>query len=137
MIGAGLAFAWSGLVNQFVADAGSNGHWGTALAWAAGAAIAAVVGLTCEMSALQSRPAIIVAPVVFAVQTTVPIVLAPFVVHASFVDSPLSGIPLIGCLLVVLAGATLIARSPALLAVSAARDQPTRRDSGSPTSWSE
>lgn len=137
MIGAGLAFAWSGLVNQFVADAGANGHWGTALAWAVGAAIAAVVGLTAEMSALQRRPAIIVAPVVFAVQTAVPIVLAPLVVQASFVNSPLSGVPLIGCLLVVLAGATMIARSPALLAVGSARDQPRSRESGIPTSWSE
>jgi drug/metabolite transporter (DMT)-like permease len=136
MIGAGLAFAWSGLVNQFVADAGDNGHWGTAAAWAAGAAAAAIVGLTCEMSALQRRPAIIVAPVVFVVQTIVPIGLAPFVVHSSFVDSPLSGIPLIGCLIVLLAGATTIARSPALLAVGSVRDQPSRRDSGSPTSSS-
>ena len=136
MIGAGLAFAWSGLVNQFVADAGDNGHWGTAVAWAVGAAVAAIVGLTCEMSALQRRPAILVAPVVFVVQTVVPIGLAPFVVQSSFVDSPLSGIPLIGCLIVLLAGATTIARSPALLAVGSARDQPSRRDSGSPTSSS-
>ena len=84
MVGAGLAFAWSGLVNQFVADAGKNGHWGTAVAWAAGAAAAAVVGLTCEMSALQRRPAILVAPVVFVVQTVVPIGLAPLVLHSSF-----------------------------------------------------
>lgn len=136
MIGAGLAFAWSGLVNQFVADAGANGHWGTAIAWAAGAAVAAIVGLTCEMSALQRRPAILVAPVVFVVQTVVPIGLAPLVVHSSFVDSPLHGVPLIGCLIVLLAGATTIARSPALLAVSAGRDQPSRRESDSPTSSS-
>jgi drug/metabolite transporter (DMT)-like permease len=136
MIGAGLAFAWSGLVNQFVADAGDNGHWGTAVAWAVGAAVAAIVGLTCEMSALQRRPAILVAPVVFVVQTVVPIGLAPFVVQSSFVDSPLSGIPLIGCLIVLLAGATTIARSPALLAVGSAKDQPSRRESGSPTSSS-
>ena len=38
MIGAGLGFAWSGLANQFVADAAQNGHWGTAISWAAGAA---------------------------------------------------------------------------------------------------
>jgi drug/metabolite transporter (DMT)-like permease len=137
MIGAGLAFAWSGLVNQFVADAGENGHWGTAIAWAAGAAAAAVVGLTCEMSALQRRPAILVAPVVFVVQTVVPIGLAPLVVHSSFVDTPLSGFPVVGCLAIVLAGATTIARSPALLAVGAARDQPSRRESGSPTSSAE
>ncbi|HEY1776038.1 MAG TPA: hypothetical protein VGG41_07750 [Solirubrobacteraceae bacterium] len=137
MIGAGLAFAWSGLVNQFVADAGENGHWGTALGWAAGAALSAIVGLTCEMSALQRRPAILVAPVVFVVQTIVPIGLAPLVVHSSFVDSPFSGVPLIGCLAILLAGATTIARSPALLAVGASRDQPSRRERGNPTSSSE
>jgi drug/metabolite transporter (DMT)-like permease len=137
MIGAGLAFAWSGLVNQFVADAGQNGHWGTALSWAAGAAAAALVGLTCEMSALQKRPAILVAPVVFVVQTVVPIGLAPLVVRASFIDSPLSGIPLLGCLLVLLLGATTIARSPALLAISGRRDQVVSSDSGSPSSPSD
>jgi drug/metabolite transporter (DMT)-like permease len=137
MIGAGLAFAWSGLVNQFVADAGLNGHWGTALSWAAGAAAAALVGLTCEMSALQKRPAILVAPVVFVVQTVVPIGLAPLVVRASFIDSPLSGIPLLGCLLVLLLGATTIARSPALLAISGARDQVVDSETGSPSSPSD
>jgi drug/metabolite transporter (DMT)-like permease len=137
MIGAGLAFAWSGLVNQFVADAGQNGHWGTALSWAAGAAAAALVGLTCEMSALQRRPAILVAPVVFVVQTVVPIGLAPLVVQASFLDSPLSGFPLLGCLLVLLLGATTIARSPALLAISGVRDQRVSSESGSPSSPSD
>jgi len=124
MIGAGLGFAWSGLVNQFVADAAENGHWLTAITWAIGAALAAVVGLTCEMSALQRRPAILVAPVVFVVQTLVPVLLAPLVVHASFLDSPLSGVPLLGCLMVLLVGATVIARSPALLAISARELQP-------------
>ena len=123
MIGAGLGFAWSGLANQFVADAAGGGHVGTAISWAAASASAALVGLTCEMSALQRRPAIVVAPVVFVVQTLIPVLLAPLVVHASFLDSPLSGVPLLGCLGVLLVGATLIARSPALLAVSRARDQ--------------
>jgi hypothetical protein len=123
MIGAGLGFAWSGLVNQFVADAAENGHWLTAITWAIGAAVAAVVGLTCEMSALQRRPAILVAPIVFVVQTLVPVLLAPLVLHSSFLDSPLSGVPLLGCLMVLLVGATVIARSPALLAISA-RESP-------------
>jgi drug/metabolite transporter (DMT)-like permease len=132
MIGAGLGFAWSGLVNQFVANAAAGDNWGIAFAWASGAALAAVVGLTCEMTALQRRPAILVAPVVFAVQTVVPVLLAPLVLHASFLDSPLSGVPLLGCLVVLLAGATAIARSPALLAISGGRDQRSRTES-SPT----
>jgi drug/metabolite transporter (DMT)-like permease len=137
MIGAGLAFAWSGLVDQFVADAGSNGHWGTALSWAAGAAAAALVGLTCEMSALQRRPAILVAPVVFVVQTIVPIGLAPLVLHTSFIDSPLHGIPLLGCLMVLLAGAITIARSPALIALGGSGRQLASADSGSAISPSD
>jgi drug/metabolite transporter (DMT)-like permease len=134
MVGAGLAFGWSGLVNQFVTDAAGGGHWGVAIAWAAGAAIAALVGLTAEMSALQKRPAILVAPVVFVVQTVAPIAVAPLVLsHSSFVHSPLSGVPLLGCLLVLLAGAITISRSPALLALTAPA-QLVSADSGSPSS---
>lgn len=133
MIGAGLGFAWSGLVNQFIADAGQNDHWVTAITWAVAAAAAAIVGLICEMSALQRRPAILVAPVVFVVQTLIPVMLAPLVFRSSFLDSPLSGVPLLACLFVLLGGATAIARSPALLAISGGRDrQPERPRRDSP-----
>jgi len=80
----------------------------------------------------------LVAPVVFAVQTVVPIGLAPLVLHTSFIDSPLDGIPLLGCLAVLLAGAITIARSPALLALGGgARAQPAGAGSGSPISPSD
>jgi drug/metabolite transporter (DMT)-like permease len=118
IVGAGLAFAWSALVTKLVADAASHQHWLTALLWAVAAIASAIVGLTAEMSALQLRPAILVAPVVFVVQTVVPIALAPLILHESFIDTPLSGIPLFGCLAVLLVGATVVARSPALLALS-------------------
>jgi drug/metabolite transporter (DMT)-like permease len=137
MIGAGLGFAWSGVVNQFVSDAAGKGHWTVALGWAVASAAAAIIGLTCEMSALQRRPAIIVAPVVFVVQTIVPIMLTPLLFHRSFLDSPLSGLPLIGCLVVLLAGATTIARSPALHAISGTRDQRAKSENGSATSPSD
>jgi drug/metabolite transporter (DMT)-like permease len=118
IIGAGLAFAWSALADKLFADAASHQHWLTAVLWAIAAMAAAVVGLTAEMSALQRRAAILVAPVVFVVQTVVPIGLAPLILHESFLDTPLSGLPLFGCLAVLLAGATVVARSPALLAIS-------------------
>jgi drug/metabolite transporter (DMT)-like permease len=122
MIGAGLAFAWSGLATKLVADAASNQHWLTAGVWAIAAASASIIGLTAEMSALQKRAAILVAPVVFVAQTFVPIALAPLILHESFLHTPLSGIPLFACLCVLLVGATILARSPALLAISRGRE---------------
>jgi drug/metabolite transporter (DMT)-like permease len=140
MIGAGLAFAWGALATKLVADAASGSHWLTAIAWGAAAIIASLVGLTAEMSALQKRAAILVAPVVFVAQTFVPVMLAPLILHESFLDTPLSGVPLIACLLVLLAGAATIARSPALLALSGRREreaaQLAREGSGSAASRS-
>jgi drug/metabolite transporter (DMT)-like permease len=123
MIAAGLAFAWGALATKLVADAASGQHWLTAVLWGAAAIAASLVGLTAEMSALQKRAAILVAPVVFVAQTFVPVILAPLILHESFLDTPLAGVPLLGCLLVLLAGATVIARSPALLALSGRRER--------------
>lgn len=122
MVGAGLAFAWGALATKLVADAASGGHWITTLSWGAAALLASLVGLTAEMSALQKRPAILVAPVVFVAQTFVPIMLAPLVFHESFLRTADSGLPLLLCLVVLLAGATVLARSPALLAISRRRE---------------
>jgi drug/metabolite transporter (DMT)-like permease len=123
MIGAGLAFAWAALATKLVADAASGDHWTTAVLWGLAAIGASIVGLTAEMSALQRRAAILVAPVVFVAQTFVPVMLAPLILHESFLDTPLSGVPLLACLLVLLAGATILARSPALLALSDRRER--------------
>jgi drug/metabolite transporter (DMT)-like permease len=123
MIAAGLAFAWGALATKLVADAASGDHWLTAVLWGAAAITASVVGLIAEMSSLQQRAAILVAPVVFVAQTFVPVMLAPLILHESFLDSPLSGVPLVVCLLVLLTGATTLARSPALLALSGSRER--------------
>ena len=68
-------------------------------------------------SALQSRPAIQVAPVVFVTQTVIPVVLAPLLLGERFSATPLDGVPLGVSLAVLIAGAALLARSPLLLAL--------------------
>ena len=75
------------------------------------------VGTLSEMSALQSRPAILVAPVVFVTQTVVPVALAPLLLGEHFSETPLGGIPLVGSLLVLVGGAAALVRSPLLLAL--------------------
>ncbi len=120
MLGAGLCFAWSGLVSKLVSDAIAGSHWATALGWAVATGIASAIGVLSEMSALQVRPAIQVAPVVFVVQTVVPVALASLLLQESFFGTAYGGVPLIACLAVLLAGATVLARSRALLALTAA-----------------
>jgi drug/metabolite transporter (DMT)-like permease len=123
MVGAGLAFAWGALATKLLSDDASAHHWLNAALWGVGAIVASLIGLTAEMSALQKRAAILVAPVVFVAQTLVPVMLAPLILHESFLDTPLSGVPLLLCLVVLLAGAATIARSPALLALSGHRER--------------
>lgn len=119
MFGAGLGFAWSALVTKLVADAASNGHWLTALGWAVSTGIASGLATISEMTALQTRPAIQVAPVVFVVQTLVPVTLAPLLLHENLFHTPLDGVPLLLSLGVLLAGAASLASSPALIALMA------------------
>jgi hypothetical protein len=120
MVGAGLAFAWSGVATKLASDDLSGGHLPIAVAWALSTAAASGVGVLSEMSALQSRPAIQVAPVVFVTQTVVPVVLAPLLLGERFSATPLDGVPLVASLALLVAGAAALARSPLLLGLTGA-----------------
>jgi drug/metabolite transporter (DMT)-like permease len=129
MIGAGVAFGWSGVATKLASDDFAVHHLGTAAAWGLSTAAASAVGVLSESSALQSRPAIQVAPVVFVTQTVIPVVLAPLLLGERFGDTPLGGVPLIASLVVLVAGAAALARSPLLLALM--EGERVSRDSGS------
>ena len=75
---------------------------------------ASAIAALSEMSALQSRPAIQVAPVVFVIQTAMPVALAPMLLGERFTSTPLSGVPLALSLAVLIAAAAVLARSPLL-----------------------
>jgi hypothetical protein len=117
MVGAGLAFAWSGVATKLASDDLAQGHLVRAVAWGLSTAAASAVGVLSEMSALQARPAIQVAPVVFVTQTVIPVVLAPLLLGERFTATPLGGVPLGASLALLVGGATLLARSPLLLAL--------------------
>ena len=135
MVGAGLAFAWSGVATKLASDDLSSGHVGVAAAWALSTAAASGVGVLSEMSALQSRPAIQVAPVVFVTQTVVPVILAPLLLGEHFSATPLGGVPLGFSVALLVAGAAALARSPLLLGLTA--PQVVSDDSGSTPSPSD
>jgi hypothetical protein len=117
MVGAGLAGGWSGVATKLASDDLSRGHLGLAVLWGLSTAAASGVGVLSEMSALQERPAIQVAPVVFVTQTVIPIVVAPLLFGESFGDTPLGGVPLSASLALLVTGAALLARSPLLVAL--------------------
>jgi hypothetical protein len=114
---AGCAFAWSGIATKLAANDLKVGHVLIGLVWGLATAMASGVGTLSEMSSLQSRPAIQVAPVVFVTQTVIPVAVAPLLFGEHFDATPLDGWPLIASLALLVAGAALLARSPLLLAM--------------------
>jgi len=114
---AGCGFAWSGIATKLAANDFKTGYVLTALVWAASTALASGVGTLSEMSSLQSRPAIQVAPVVFVTQTVIPVIVAPVLFGEYFDTTPLEGWPLVVSLCLLVAGAAALARSPLLLAM--------------------
>ena len=114
MLGAGLAFGWSGVATKLASDDLANAYIGAAIAWGLATGGASAIATLSEMSSLQSRPAIQVAPVVFVIQTAVPVALAPILFNESFAATPGGGVPLGFSLALVVAGAAVLARSPLL-----------------------
>jgi hypothetical protein len=135
MIGAGIAFGWGGVATKLASDDLASGHYLVAAAWGISTAAASGVGVLSEMSALQSRPAIQVAPVVFVTQTLIPVILAPTLLGESFAGTPLGGVPLVLSLALLVAGAAALARSPLLLGLMAG--EAVSEASGSEASPSE
>lgn len=120
-VSAGAAFAWTGIATKLIADFLHDGSWIPLMGWGAATCAVAAIGLTSEMSALQSRPATRVAPVVFVVQVTVPVLLAPFLGGESWSGTPLGGAVLIGFLVAVATGAGLLGSTRAVGELVAAR----------------
>ncbi len=110
-IGAGLAYAWAAIAVKLATDHLNGGRWVAALAWGLAAGAAAVLATSSEMSSLQRRPATRVAPVLAAIETLVPVLLAPLVVHEHWSRGPLGGGVVLGALVLVVGGAVLLSRA--------------------------
>lgn len=77
ILGAGVGFALTALTTKLLADASSRHEWTTAGAWLGATIAAGGVALAGEMSALQIRAASVVASLVFALETVIPVALSP------------------------------------------------------------
>jgi len=111
---AGLAYAWTGFSTKFLADGVSTDAWLIVLVWLGATAAAGGAGLLSEMTALQSRSAIRVFPVVLVVQIVVAVLLAPLLAGETWSPNPLILGTLAVSLAVVVFGTHSLASSPAV-----------------------
>jgi len=113
VLGAGAADAWAALGAKLVTDEVSAGRWPAAVAWGIAAAAALGVGLVSEMTALQSRRATSVAPVVLVMQIVIPVALAPVVGGEDWGDTTGGGLMIVLALVLVASGAAVLATARA------------------------
>ena len=111
MVSAGCGYAWTAIASKLLTDELAAGALLVAVAWLATAVASEGLALLSEMSALQQRPATHVAPVMFAVQVLVPVILAPLIFGESWSTTPLDGGALVAFMAVALAGTVLLAGS--------------------------
>lgn len=111
VVSAGCGYAWTAIASKLLTDELAAGALLVAVAWLATAAASEGLSLLSEMSALQQRPATHVAPIMFAVQVLVPVLLAPLIFGESWGETPLGGLALIASMAVAVSGTVLLAGS--------------------------
>jgi hypothetical protein len=116
-LSAGFGYAWTAVTSKLLTDELAAGALLVAAAWLLTALASEGLALLSEMSALQHRPATHVAPVMFAIQVLIPVILAPLIFGESWSATPLGGVALVFFMLVALAGTMLLAGSKAVGAV--------------------
>jgi drug/metabolite transporter (DMT)-like permease len=116
-VSAGCGYAWTAIASKLLTDELAVGTLFVAALWLGMAAVSEGLALLSEMSALQRRPATLVAPVMLTVQVLVPVLLAPLIFGESWADTPLGGAALAGFIAITLAGTVLLAGSKTVAAV--------------------
>jgi drug/metabolite transporter (DMT)-like permease len=117
VVSAGFGYAWTAIASKLLTDELAAGAVLVAGAWLATAAASEGLALLSEMSALQTRPATRVAPVMFAVQVMVPVILAPLIFMEKWSTTPGGGVALVAFMLLALVGVVGLAGSKAVGAV--------------------
>src|SRR6266540_4916494 len=126
--GAGVAYAVDGLATKFFSDDFSGRAWLGLILWFAAMLGAAAVGTLSEMSALQIRPATKVAPIVLALTTLIPVALAPALAGETWSSSAWAQAGLVAAIVLIVGGATSLARSTAVGSVLEAEARKSRSE---------
>jgi drug/metabolite transporter (DMT)-like permease len=120
-VGAGISYTWTGFSTKFVTDGFSSGAWVVGCIWLLATAGAAGIGLLSEMTALQTRSAIRVFPIVLVVQIVVAVLLAPLLAGEHWHPNTLNVGVLTASLLGITLGTRLLATTRAVSRVVATK----------------
>ncbi len=120
---AGLGYAWADLVDKLVSNNLSSHHLVVAALWLLSVVVIAGLAFTSEQTALQSRPASEVGPLVGALQEPLPVVLALWGGLEVWQGGPGRALALAVGLVLVGVGATVIAHSPVIATVTDERQE--------------
>jgi drug/metabolite transporter (DMT)-like permease len=121
--GSALGFAASNIATKLVSDGIGTGEFLVAGIWILVAAGTGVAATVTEMTALQRRPATIVVPISFGLQTFLPILVEPLYLREDWGTAAAAGVPLLIGLLMVLAGALALTRTRSVSGLAAGIDE--------------
>ena len=110
-LGAGSAYALTGLTTKLLSDGAATADWDAAAFWLVTTALAATLALVDQTMALQRRAATQVGVVIYVVPVVVPVLLAPLLVGEDWGSSPMGGVVLTLSLAVACAGTAVLAGS--------------------------
>lgn len=118
VVASGIGFGALGISSKLIAeDLGDDDL--RVVIWLAVTGLIVLVSMVTQMTAFQRRPATTVVPTIFAVQTFVPILLAPLYLDVEWNTMALSGVPLVAGLLSVLAGSVIVGHTRGVATLAA------------------
>jgi drug/metabolite transporter (DMT)-like permease len=114
IVAAGCGFGATNIATKLLSDDLGLGNYANAGAWAIYGVGMAVVATLTNMSAFQRSPAATVVPVSTAVQTFLPVVLAPLFLREAWSSSAVDGTPILAGIAVAIVGTLLVAHGDAV-----------------------
>lgn len=123
-LGAGAAYALTGLTTKLASDRLADEDWAGAALWLAITVVAAGVALIDQTTALQRRSAVQVGAVIYVVPVVVPVVIAAALLGEAWAGSAASGVGLALSIAAVSAGAGALAGSRHASAFDGASPRP-------------
>jgi hypothetical protein len=111
---AGVAFTLLAIATRLAGDTLTGHRLAAGICWLGVAGFAAYAATVCEMSAMRTRSATLVVPLVVSVESVLPIVVGPLALSERLPTSTPSRIALGLGLAAIVAGVSLLGRAPAL-----------------------